>query len=115
MIRLALMVAVYGALIPQAQAGGISRYEGWWVVLGSFADPDLRSGHQDDIRKLRRQAARCGVSAIDDFSQKFIGFAPGYDVVASGAYSRDRAQSVLLRVRPCVPEAYIKYGRYAGE
>jgi hypothetical protein len=110
-------IAFFGVLIgyAQAQSGGIENYNGWWVVLGSFADPDMISDNEDEIRALRIRAANCGFVPFNDFSGKFIGFNPGYDVAVVGAYNRSVAQSVLARVRPCVPSAYIKLGRYAGE
>ncbi|WP_036285769.1 hypothetical protein [Methylocystis sp. ATCC 49242] len=111
-----LTILFSSALIAQALAGGVERPEGWWVVLGSFANPDLSAAHDKEIRSLRSRAARCGVDPFNDFSNKFRGFAPRFDVVAVGAYkTRKSAQSVLHRVRACVPEAYIKFGRHLGE
>jgi hypothetical protein len=117
MKRLVQAIAFLGALIGhvQAQSGGIAEYNGWWVVLGSFADPYMKSDNEDKIRAIRIRVAKCGVVPFNDFSGKFIGFAPGYDVAVVGAYSRSIAQTILARVRPCVPGAYIKHGRYAGE
>ena len=99
-----------------AQAAAIELNQGWWVVLGSFADPDLSSPQEEKIARVRAQAARCGFAAFNDFSNKFLGFAPGYDVVVLGAFpSKSRAEAVLNAVKPCVPGAYVKFARHAGE
>ena len=43
-------------------------------------------------------------------------FEEGYDVVVVGPYrTRQEADRVLARLRPCVPDAYLKRGRYLGE
>jgi len=116
MNRLVATIAFSVALIVPALGGGVLSPEGWWIVLGSFANPDLSATHDDEIRKLRNTAASCGTDPFNDFSNKFKGFSPGFDVVVVGAYrSRESAQSVLRRVRACVPGTYVKYGKHLGE
>jgi hypothetical protein len=113
---LILSIAFAVSLHGRAPAEGVERAEGYWVVLGAFANPDLSAAHDEDIKRLRRRAARCKVHPFNDFSNKFQGFAPGFDVVAVGAYkTREAAQSVLHRVNACIPDAYIKFGKHLGE
>ena len=108
-----LFLSLFWIAVP---AVAIELQKGWWVVLGSFADPDLSSPQEEKIARVRTQAARCGFEAFNDFSNKFLGFAPGYDVVVLGAFpSKYRAEAVLNTVKPCVPGAYIKFARHAGE
>jgi hypothetical protein len=89
--------------------------KGWWVILGSFpTEPYQRM--QSDLESVNAAAARCGVQAFNDFSSKFQGFKPGYNVFVLGAYaSQARANSVASTVRRCFEEAYVKYGEYLGE
>jgi hypothetical protein len=63
-----------------------------------------------------RAAKRCGVIAEPDFSGKWTGFAPGFNVAVAGGYeTRREAIRVLKQVRRCVPSAYIRSGSYAGD
>ncbi|EJW11880.1 hypothetical protein A33M_2661 [Rhodovulum sp. PH10] len=109
------------AILVLAGSGGpgFSADSGWWLVLGSIATPDHR--FTDDTlaaaRGIERDARRCGVTAFWDFSSKFSGFARGYTVVVAEQPfgSRSRAERALARARACVPDAYLKRGRYAGE
>ena len=90
-------------------------YDGWWVVMAGFKE---NAPNRDASEaKVRNQAARCGVEAFNDFSNKFAGFAPGLTVVVSmGAYkSKAQAEAAAAAVRPCIPDAYVKKARYAGE
>ena len=90
-------------------------YDGWWVVMAGFKE---NAPNRDASEaKVRNQAARCGVEAFNDFSNKFSGFAPGLTVVVSmGAYtSKAQAEIAAEAVRPCIPDAYVKKARYAGE
>ncbi len=90
-------------------------YDGWWVVMGSFKE---NAANRDAAEaRARGMAANCGVEAFNDFSTKFVGFAPGLTVVVSfGAYtSKAKAQAALAQVKPCIPDAYVKKARYVGE
>jgi hypothetical protein len=59
---------------------------------------------------------RCGAEPFSDFSGKFEGFAPGFYVTVVGAYTtRLKAEAMLARIRPCVPDAYARHGAYAGD
>jgi hypothetical protein len=93
--------------------------DGWWVVLGSVVLTDS-SNFTPEVeaatRRVEAAALRCGVSALQDFSSKFRGFAPGYAVVVAGAYAtRAAAERALARLRPCIGGAYLKQASYAGE
>lgn len=89
--------------------------EGYWVVLGSLsieADPAL---WEASGRQVQANAARCGVLPFDDYSDRFIGFEPGYDVFVVGPYARkEKAAAVRVRLLDCIPDAYIKHGLYTG-
>jgi hypothetical protein len=103
-------------LCTNAVAAGITRDTDWWVVLGSFPDPDLSAPQEAKIASVRGMAARCGFDPFNDFSNKFRGFTPGYDVVVVGAFaSKSKARAALDAVRRCVPGAYIKFGKHLGE
>ena len=89
--------------------------EGWWVVVASVPDSDTAS-MESDFERVNADVGRCGFTTFNDFSAKFTGFRPGFNVFVIGAYGRKSdAQSVLRLVRPCVPDAYVKQGRYLGE
>lgn len=89
--------------------------EGLWVVAGSFRNPDYADFQTDAVRRATAAVKRCGLQPFNDFSGKF-GFAEGYDVVVVGPFrGSPQAERVLARLRPCVPDAYLKPGRYLGE
>ncbi|TXN72707.1 SPOR domain-containing protein [Methylobacterium sp. WL6] len=88
----------------------------WWVVAGSFANADNSNFQATAVSKASAAVRRCGLEPFNDFSMKFYGFRPGYDVVVVGGYnSRDDANAALAILRPCVPSAFIKAGRHLGE
>ncbi len=82
---------------------------GWWVVLASVpADQNV----EETVRTLEA----CGLHPFNDFSSKFAGFAPGFQVVVDGAYAtKSEAESVQSAASGCVPDAYVKWARYLGE
>ena len=82
---------------------------GWWVVLAAVpADEDV----QETVRAMED----CGLRPFNDFSSKFAGFAPGFQVVVDGAYAtRSEAESVMVTASRCVPGAYVKWAHYLGE
>ncbi len=82
---------------------------GWWVVLATVpADQDVRAIVQD--------MEGCKLHPFNDFSSKFAGFAPGFQVVVDGAYgTQSEAESVRSAAMRCVPDAYVKQARYLGE
>lgn len=89
--------------------------EGFWIVAGSFRNPDYANFQTEAVARATAAVRRCGLQPFNDFSGKF-GFAEGYDVVVVGPYrGRPQAERVLARLRPCVPDAYLKPGRYLGE
>ena len=70
--------------------------------------------------RMSRQACSefesCGLRPFNDFSGKFDGFKPGFQVVVDGAYAtRSEAESVRSAASGCVPDAYVKWARYLGE
>ncbi len=91
------------------------RSEGWWVVLAAFKETSVNRDAAEAA--ARNAAAQCGLEAFNDFSSKFEGFTPGLTVVVvwSAFASKAKANAALERVRPCVPDAYIKRARYLGE
>lgn len=98
-------------------ASPLDQDRGWWVVLASFATCDSNAcGSESQLRKIGRLARSCGVAPFNDFSSKFTGFRGGYNVfVVDRAFSKVKAAQMLRQVKPCFPNAYIKYGRYLGE
>lgn len=89
--------------------------EGYWVVLGSLSIEADRALWEASGRQVQANAARCGVLPFDDYSDRFIGFEPGYDVFVVGPYSRkEKAAAVRARMLDCIPDAYIKHGLYTG-
>ncbi len=82
---------------------------GWWVVLATVpAD--------QDVQAIVRQMEGCGLRPFNDFSGKFVGFKPGFQVVVDGAYAtRSDAESVKSAASRCVPDAYVKWAQYLGE
>ncbi len=86
---------------------------GWWIIIAS---PKM-DAPQGGIDESYRKAKQCGFEAYHDFSEKFMNFKPGYNVVVLvHPYQTQKAATIdLKRVRKCVPDAYIKYGSYAGE
>lgn len=88
----------------------------FWIVAGSFANPDYTKVQTEAVHRASAAVTRCGLEPFNDFSGKFIGFAEGYDVVVVGGYkTRTAAEADLKRLQPCVPTAYIRKGTYAGE
>jgi len=109
----ALAAILTSASSPRAQTSFDGR---WWIVVASFQNPDSNGNNVASIRRAARQVEACGVSAFNDWSWKFQGFQPGYDVVVVGGFrDKSAADRALARVLPCVPEAYVKAGRYRGE
>ena len=69
-----------------------------------------------NVRQASGAAHRCGMSAFNDFSSKFRGFAPGYMVVVVGPFAEkvDAARS-QKQVKGCVSGTYVKYAQHLGE
>ena len=112
------LLALAGPVQAQPMHGVPLADEGWWVVLGSFGNSGGSGSRAADaaVARVRRQAQSCGESPFNDVSEKFSGFAPGFDVSVLGAYpTRARAEAARSRVGACVPGAYIRRARYAGE
>jgi hypothetical protein len=95
--------------------GRLNQTGGWWVVVASFAanDPQGMIAQREFITTA---AARCGLQTFNDFSAKFRGFAPGHNVFLIGPYpTRVEADRTVILARRCIPDAYVKFGEYAGE
>ena len=89
--------------------------KGWWIVLGSFpTEPWQRQAR--DYEHMHARAARCGLKPFNDFSNKFRGFTPGYNLFVVGAYqSKSLAYENLEQARLCFPDAYLKRSEHFGE
>ena len=111
------MVAALLLLLTHPLQAAPAMEGSWWVVLGASLAPDkYHAGFQDRQPNWRRRARRCGMQTTGDFAAKFEGFAPSLYVTAvSGFTTRSEAEAALIRVRPCVPDASLRQGGYAGE
>jgi hypothetical protein len=91
------------------------RNKGWWVIVGTFpTDPWERQ--KKDSERMNAIALRCDAQLFNDFSQKFRGFSPGFNVFVVGAFDeKSEAEENLLKIKICFPDAYLKYGEYLGE
>ncbi|MBB4102426.1 SPOR domain-containing protein [Allorhizobium borbori] len=86
---------------------------GYWVVVGNMLPDQVIGGKTQNA--IQAKIGRCGYEPFNDFSFKF-GFKPGYITFVLGAYAtKAEANAVLKSAKSCVPDAYIKYGAYAGE
>lgn len=73
----------------------------FWIVAGSFANPDYTTTQYEAVRKTSAEVKRCGLEPFSDFSGKFTGFADGFDVVVVGGYAtKAAAEADLERLRP---------------
>lgn len=88
---------------------------GWWVVVGTFpTEPSARQSA--DFARMQSLGARCNLMPFNDFSGKFRGFTPDYNVFVLGAYeSKTTATDMLKLAQVCYPDAFIKYAEYLGE
>ncbi len=103
-------------LVSSAASSAATPAGPYWIVADSFANPDYTHVQYEAVRRASTDVARCGLEPFNDFSSKFVGFAEGFDVVVVGGYaSRAAAETDLARLRPCVPGAYVRSGRYAGK
>ncbi len=103
------------ALLAAAVLPATALDEGVWIVAGSFRNPDYANFQTEAVARATASVKRCGLQPFNDFSGKF-GFAEGFDVVVVGPFrGRGEAERILDRLRPCVPDAYLKRGRYLGE
>ncbi|MCE4222395.1 SPOR domain-containing protein [Methylobacterium sp. C25] len=102
-------------MLACAQAASVLN-DGFWLVAGSFKDPDNTNPQYAAIKQASEAVKRCGLEPFNDFSVKFEKFAEGFDVVVVGAYRTEaQARVALAKLKPCVPEPFIKAGRYLGE
>jgi hypothetical protein len=107
-LGLTLFLSATGLVVAQQPSG-------WWVVIASFS-AEKTLAMAAEFEQVNAAAARCGLRAFNDFSAKFRGFRPGYNVFVIGPYpSRRAAIDALTVTKRCVPGAYLKYGEYFGE
>lgn len=86
--------------------------DGYWVIVGVTPE----GSGPVETASIHAKVKKCGFQAFNDFSGKFSNFTPGHIVYVLGAHETKReAQAIQREVRRCVPDAYIKQGRYAGE
>ena len=86
--------------------------EGWWVILGSFAEA---ASVPERASTALSNASRCHISALRDRSSEFDGLAPGLIVYLTGPYAdRARAQTVLRQAKGCIGDAYMKRAKRSG-
>ena len=103
------------ALLAVGTVANAAEGAGWYVVLGSFPE-DNTARMAGDAQRLSTTMAKCGLNTFNDFSGKFRGFRPGYNVFVVGPYHRQNdANAALTVAKGCVPDAYVKYGEYLGE
>ncbi|WP_141504758.1 SPOR domain-containing protein [Rhizobium sp. L9] len=87
--------------------------EGWWVIVGATQGSTF---NDEGASRIHTRIQRCGFKAFNDFSDKFTGFTERLTVFVLGPYpSKKEAQTVRASASRCVPDAYIKQGRYLGE
>lgn len=88
----------------------------WWIVPAASSAPDST---MQDVTKANRAgdaARRCGLQPMEDFPAKSEGFTPDHYVSIVGGFTiRPKAEAALARLCPCVPDAYLRHGSYAGE
>ena len=94
-----------------------SQDKGWWIILANFKICGSEACNSREHRaQIERQADKCHLKIFNDFSMKFSGFSPGYEVyVVDEVFTKLKARIALKNVRNCFPDAYIKYGHYSGE
>jgi len=68
------MLALLG-LVSCAASSAATPTGPYWIVAGSFADPDYTQVQSDAVRRASADVARCGLEPFNDFSGKFVGFA----------------------------------------
>lgn len=113
---LRLLVSVLGAALAAPALAGQTLDGDWWVVLGASPAPGSNGIDFPAARRAGEAARSCGVETMGDFSAKFEGFAPDLYVTVAGGYrTRAGAEAARVKLRPCVPDAYLKRGAYAGE
>ena len=86
----------------------------YWVIAGSIeaAVTDVESTIADVANRLEP----CGYVPFSDVSAMFALFEPGYMVVVIGPFKLESsAERARERIKPCIADAYVKYGGYAGE
>jgi hypothetical protein len=90
--------------------------EGYWVVLAAV---QADAPNRDALEEVERQRLKpCGYEAFNDLSMKWDGFVGENStiiVVWSAFPTKQKANEVLKKVKPCFADAYVKKARYLGE
>jgi hypothetical protein len=109
-----IATAVALTLAPAAQPNVQDWAWGYWVIAGSVDVAATDS--ESTIADVANRIEPCGYVAFSDVSAKFALFEPGYTVVVIGPFRRESsAELARQRVKPCIADAYVRYGGYAGE
>ena len=114
MLVRSIATAVALTFAPVAQPNVQDWVWGYWVIAASIdvAATDIESTIADVANRLEP----CGYIAFSDLSAKFALFEPGYEVVVIGPFKLESsAELARERIKPCMADAYVKYGGYAGE
>ncbi len=86
---------------------GVSAQGNWLIVTGSFARKDSSAAEQ-----RRAAITRAGFAATVIDTNEYPLLTPDLWAVILGPFeSRDKANTVLVRLRDTVPDAYVKKGR----
>ena len=109
------LVAILLSICTTASASELD--SNWWIILANFKICGSEACNSREHRaQIERQAQKCQLKIFNDFSMKFSGFSPGYEVyVVDEIFTLAKAQRALKNIKKCFPEAYIKYGDYSGE
>lgn len=111
--RFVLIVTVSCFIGVSSSPSFAASSDGWWVVVGVIPGDEF---NVKAANSLHARIRRCGFEAFNDFSDKFTGFSGGLTVFVLGAYAnKGEADGILKKMKVCVPDAYIKRGRYLGE
>ena len=114
MLALTCAAAAPLTLAPVAQPNVQDWTWGYWVIAGSV--DVAATGLESTIAEVANRLETCGYVPFTDVSAKFALFEPGYTVVVVGPFKLESsAELARERIRPCIADAYVKYGGYAGE
>lgn len=113
----AFLLSVAVAVLPSLAVA-----DEWHVVLGFF---DHEPGGWDDAildrgQQLEAGLKSCNLSPYWDWATKFDGYNEDgrgtvFIVHSPTSLTESEAESKLEATLPCVPDAYVKAMRYAGE
>src|SRR5688572_12403020 len=113
MLVRSIAAAIAVTLAPVARPSVQDWAWGYWVVAGSI---DVEAADiESTIADVANRLEPCGYVAFGDVSAKFALFEPGFAVVVIGPFKLESsAELARERIKPCIADAYVKYGGYAG-